>query len=84
MFKGLFVLLLTRWLKHTKKNLLKSKINQSKSKTYMEAGDGKKVRMGKDKDKKDEGSLPIESQGSEWTPLPNLVPEVTSGLGLKA
>lgn len=49
----------------------------------MEAGDGKRVRMGKDKDKKDEGDPAIESQDSEWIPLPNLVLEVTSGLVLK-
>lgn len=49
----------------------------------MEAEDGKRVRIGKDKDKKDEENLPVESQGSEWTLLPNLVAEVTSGLGLQ-
>lgn len=49
----------------------------------MEAEDGKRIRIGKGNDKKFKEDLPVESQGSEWSPLLNLALDLTSVLGLK-
>lgn len=49
----------------------------------MEAGDEKSLRMGRVKMKSNEEDLPNESQGSEWTPLPNLATDLNDSLGLK-
>lgn len=49
----------------------------------MEARDGKRRRIGNVKIKRNKGDSFTETQVSAWTPLPNLAPDLTKGLGLK-